>query len=157
LVADLAKQEPLDLRDARYDSYSIHAIDERWTRELLADHPARGALLRLMAEESAYELRQVLIQPQALVLRLRHIHLEDVTAENVRAWLDALFDLLRATENISPARVTALETSLERTNRLNRSKYVWPIVGVTCGFFALMTICILAIVGVLIYFENTGF
>jgi hypothetical protein len=156
LVADLAKKEPLAISDARFDPYSIHALDERWTCALLADPQARGALLRLMDGEPSFMLRQVLIQPQMLVLRLQHILKRDITPQNVRTWLDAMFDLLQVAESLPPPHVSVDEATFESKNRRDRNVSVLLMAVITCGLIALMTIAILAIVGILVYLKNVG-
>ena len=157
LAADLLKREPLQISDPAFDRLALYALDERWARDLLDDPRARELILELTQDETPIEIRQLLFQPQAVHLKLQHTHLDLITPENVNAWTAALVELAELAERLTPAWVTAEESSLEQKSRMERSAFTLPVIGITCGFFALMTICILVITFVLIYLEEGGF
>jgi hypothetical protein len=157
LAADLLKREPLQISDPAFSHLALYALDERWARDFLDDPRARELILQLTRDEYTFEIRQLLFQPQSIHLKLQYTHLDLITPESVNAWTAALIELADIAERLTPARVTAEESGLEQKSRMERSAFVLPVVGVTCGFFALMTICILVITFALIYLEEGGF
>jgi hypothetical protein len=157
LAGDLLERKPLELRDPDTSHLAIYALDERWGRDLLEDHRALEIVLQLTSDESPYEIRQLLVQPNALQLRLQHTRVANITPENARDWMDALLELAGIAEGLMPARVTAEETKLERTSRRDRNAYILPIAGITCGLVAALSVFVLVVSAVLIYLTEGGF
>jgi hypothetical protein len=71
--------------------------------------------------------------------------------------MDDLYELARIAEGLTPPTVTAAESGLEQSSRTDRSKYTWPIVGITCGVFAAMAACVLVISVAVIIFLGSGY
>ena len=156
IAADSLKKETLDISDPGFDHLSIYPLDHRWMRELVTDPQAREIILRLTEEQAAAEIRTLMIQPNALLLQLGYTQIKNITPENVRAWMDDLWELARIADGLHPPTKTAEETEMEHTTRTARSKYTWPIIGITCGVFALMAACMAVIAVIFILFEKSG-
>jgi len=99
VVADLASQEPMDVSETPFEPFKIQALDKGWMQNLLSDPQAQSAVLHLMENETNFELRQILIQSQAFIFRLRHISLGHISGSSVRFWLDDLHNLASIVES----------------------------------------------------------
>jgi len=155
-AASILDKTPLQIEDPAFEHLVIYPLDHNWTANLLADHSVRESVLQLTSEGSATEIRSISVTPEALKFEIRFIHTSHITQESVRAWVNELNRLVRIAESLPPPTVSTEETSLETTNRRNRGKFFWPIIGITCGFFAVLSICILAITALLIMLEESG-
>jgi hypothetical protein len=110
-------RQPMPLADPDFDQLAVYASDEPWTRALLADPAARAAALTLIAAPGANmtfahgragvvehlppgpsEIRRLDIGPKAVMLWLNGMPDQTITPENVRAWLDLLGRVARASE-----------------------------------------------------------
>ena len=156
-AADRLDRDALDIDDPEFEHLVVYPDDQKWAAELFADSQAREAVLRLTKEESAVELRTLSITPNALLLQSRHLHTDYITPEVVRQWVNDLYELARIAQDIYPPEVTTVESKMESASRADRGKFTWPVIGITCGFFAVMTVCILAITAALIFIEESGF
>jgi len=140
-VAGLINRQPVNLNDPELSRLNVFPSDETWTRALLADPVAKGALLRLTSDEGPYELRQVHLQPEAFLLKLYHTDQKRITLENARQWLSDLTTLARIAESL-PAPEKIIEASpLEKSTRVDRNKFILPIFGITCGIVAVLSLC----------------
>jgi hypothetical protein len=140
-VAGLINRRPINLNDPELSRLNIFPVDETWARALVADPVAKAAILRLTADQGPYELRQVLLQPEAFLLRCAHIAQKQITSENAQQWLADLITLARAAEGL-PAPEKIIEASaLEKSTRVDRNKIILPVVGITCGVVALISLC----------------
>lgn len=110
-VAELIDRPPLTLADPALAALSVYALDEEWSRSLLADDMAAGALRRLIVPTgSVFTRQQVIVAPGTVKLVLsgnRRLFGLDVTPEQVRLWLDDLDRLVNAAEELPACRVTA--------------------------------------------------
>jgi len=156
IAADKLEKEILNLGDPGFDHLGIYPLDHRWTRELLTDPRASEIILRLTDEQSAVEIRTLMIQPNALLLQLGHTQIKNITPENVRSWMDDLWELARIAGGLRPPTKTAQESEMEHTTRTERSKYTWPIIGITCGVFALMAACMVGVAAIFVLLEKSG-
>jgi hypothetical protein len=136
---------------------SIFPLDEAWGRELLNDPQARASILRLTAAQPGFEFRTLLFQPEAINFQLNQIHLNNITPENLRAWIYDLLDLIRIAETLFPPSVTTSVSSMERKARLNRSDLTLPILGITCGLFVFFMSIFIVIAFAFIYMNRGGF
>jgi len=120
-LAGLFGRQPLALDDPDLSGLHIFALDEGWTRSLLADPEARTLIRRLMrAGESWALVRQVVLGPGTLRLRLyrsKRLFKYEIAPEEARRWLDDLLALARIAEGLPAPRVTAEESSAERLAR----------------------------------------
>lgn len=156
IAADMVKREVLSVDDPAFEHLVIYPDDRDWATALFADPQARAAILRLTNEDAATELRSLSVTPSALLWQTRYIPMRYIKPEAVRAWVDDLYELARIAQGLHPPGVVAVESSLERTTRSDRSKYTWPIVGITCGVIAIMTVCTTLISILFILLEESG-
>ncbi len=134
-LARLFKREPLSLADPAMDGLIAFALDEDWTRALLARSETPKLLQRLAAFESSFTHRHVLLRPGWIRLHLfgsRNL-LDfnfDITPEQARQWLDDLAALVRIAEGLPAPQVAAEESSAERlaSSIRNRSPYLLPAI-----------------------------
>ncbi|MFH1635567.1 MAG: hypothetical protein ABIG63_16375 [Chloroflexota bacterium] len=157
IAANILDKETLDVGAPGFEHLSIYPLDHRWTRELVTDPQAREIILRLTEEQAAAELRTLVIQPNAVLLQLNHTQIKNITPENVRAWIDDLWELARIADGLYPPTKTAEESKLELTTRTERSKYTWPTIGITCGVFAVMVACMVGVAAIFILLTEGGF
>ena len=157
LAADMTDKKPLPVNDPDFDHLVIYPDDIHWASDLLADPKAREAILRLTDEESAAELRTLSIMPKALLWQSRYNPVRNINPETMRARMDDLYELARIAEGLTPPTVTAAESGIEHTTRTDRSRYTWPIVGITCGVFAAMAACVLVISAAVIIYLESGY
>jgi hypothetical protein len=157
LAADMTNKKPLPVDDPEFEHLAVYPDDRQWAADLFADVQARDAVLRLTDEDTAAELRSLSITPNALLWQSRYIPVRNINAETVRAWINDLYELARIAQGLTPPTVTAVESGLERTTRADRSKYTWPVAGITCGIFAAMAACGIAIAAAVIILSESGF
>lgn len=156
IAAATLQKDTLEVQDSAFDHLAVYPADPHWAGVLLADRAARQAILQLTSEEAATELRALSLTPQALLLQSRFIPLKNITPEVVQTLVAGLTDLARITAGLAPPSQTDQESSLEQKNRMDRGKFTRPIVAITCGFFIIMIICILALSAVLIPLTQSG-
>ncbi len=144
MASSVANRPPLDTGDPAYTFLSIYPHDERWARELLADPNARESILRLTQAPGPFELTNLLVQPEALQLKLYRTQTGRVTPDAVRDWLKDMLTVVRAAEGL-PAPAELLQSSnLERVVRTERGAFSRKVVFVTLAAFGLMFVCMLA-------------
>lgn len=153
-IAGLVNRRPIALDDPGLRHLSVFPLDEAWSRALLADPTARTALLRLTADEGPFELRQVFVQPESLLLRLYRTRQSNITPENVRQWFNDLLTVARAAESLPPPQQTAEASGLERTTRSNRNALLLPALGVVFVLLCGLSVCALVPVAVLLLGEG---
>ena len=156
LAGNLIERDVLELDAPEFEHLAIYSDDPRWAKDLFADHQARETVSRLTNEESAVEVRTLSVTPKALLWQSRYLQMRHINAENVRAWINDLYELVRIAQGLLPPTVTAVESDLERLTRTDRSRYTWPVVGITCGVFAALAGCILAISAFVIILAESG-
>lgn len=152
-VAGLINRTPLPLADPDLARFNVFPLDETWGRAVVLDPTARAALLALLADESALEMRQVVIQPGAILLRRYRGAQTAITPENARQWVNQLLTLARAAENLPPPQQTIEPTPLEEKTRVNRNAFILPAIGITCGLLSMLSLCAFIPVIVLILTE----
>lgn len=157
LAANITNKQALSLDDPEFDDFVIYPDDRHWADEFFADPQAREIILRLIAEDTAVELRTLSITPNALLWQSRYNPLRNINADSVRAWFNDLAELARIALGLRSPSIIAEESDLERTTRTDRSKYTWPIVGITCGIFAALAACIIVISVVFILLAESGY
>jgi len=117
-LARLSGRQPLALDDPDLSGLHILALDEGWTRSLLADPEARRLIRRLMSAGESWALvRQVVLGPGTFLLRLyrsKRLFKYEITPEEARRWLDDLLALARIAEGLPAPSVTDEESSAER-------------------------------------------
>jgi hypothetical protein len=155
-VANILEKVPLSVDDPEFEHLVVYPMDQAWAGKLLANPQARIAIRRLTAEGAETELRSLSVTPQALLLKSRYIPINHITPDLVRNIVNDLYEFARIAEGLTPPTITAEESKIERASRSDRSKFTWPIIGITCGFFAIMTVCILGITAVLIFIDQSG-
>ncbi len=139
------QQQPLDLGDAAYEGLLIYPLDENWSRQLLGDHEARDAIVRLVGKDTP-GVRGLHFSPESIRLQLRHFSRSIITPEAVRQWLDDLLALIEIAEGLPPATQTAEASDWERAGRADRGRFLLPAIGiglllVMCPF--VITACIM--------------
>ena len=156
LAADMTDKKELPIDDPEVEHLVVYPDDIRWASDLFADSQARETILRLIDEDTAAELRTLSITPNALLWQSRYNPVRNINPETVRDWINDLYELARIAQGLTPPAVTAAESGLEHTTRTDRSKYTWPIVGITCGIVAAMAGCIIAISAIVNILAESG-
>jgi len=147
----------LVINDPELAHLGVYPLDERWGNELFGTTNAKAVILRLTSSESSFEFRNLLFQPEAIQLQMNFINLRLITAENLRLWVNDLFDLAGMAESLPAPNVTAAASPMERKTRLNRSDFTLPIMGITCGIIGFFAAIIFIIVIVFINLGKGGF
>jgi len=154
-LARTLNQQPLEIADPNFRNLSASTKDETWTRDLLADPHAREILLRLAQAEGPYELRHVVIQPDALVLRLVRPLMSSLNPANLHGWTDDLLALARIAETLPPPRERLEPSRLERNSRTNRGAFLLPAFGLIVAILAAVVACPLVVIGIVAYLNST--
>lgn len=157
LAADMTDKQALSIDYPEFEELVVYPDDQQWAAALFADPQAREAILRLIDEDTAVELRSLSITPNALLWQSVFNPVGNINPETVSAWIDDLYELSRTAQGLRPPKVTAVESGLEHTTRTDRSKYTWPIIGITCGIVAVMAVCITVISVAVILLTESGF
>lgn len=155
-AANLLDKAPLKLEDPAFDHLVVYPLDRDWSEALLAEPVAREIVLRLTTESSPVDLRSISVTPAAVRFEARYISTSHITPEAVRTWVSDLATLTRLAESLPQPTVQAVESRMESTSRSNRGKFTLPIIAITCGIFTLLSVCILAIVALVIFLEESG-
>ncbi len=153
-AASLGDYETVLSGDPLFHNLSIYALDARWMSEVLADAQARRAARQLMSVSSAYELRQVLIDPESLHLKLRRLPTEEITSENVQRWFDDLFTLLRAAKSVpKPQEITvAMPILSDQATEQHSRTLLFAVAG--CSVLAGLAMCVAASAVAIAIFSN---
>ncbi|RLC57318.1 MAG: hypothetical protein DRI80_15130 [Chloroflexota bacterium] len=128
-LAGWVNRHPLTLADPALGGLRVFALDEAWTRSLLADPRTPGLLQRLIKFEGPFLVRQVQLMPGSLVLRLHYSKRwlafdVEVEPEQARQWFEDLAALADVAEALPPPQVTAEASALEQTLRTRR-RDIW--------------------------------
>jgi hypothetical protein len=157
LASRVINRPELVSSDPELAHLGIYPLDQRWGMDLLANTQAKAAILRLTSAGSDFEIRNLLFQPEALQFQIHRINSRTITAENLRIWVNDLFDLVEIAESLPAPTVTALASAMERTTRLNRSRFALPILGITCGILGFFAAIIIIIIILFINLAKVGF
>jgi hypothetical protein len=125
----LMQQPALDPGDPAYEGLLVYPLDENWSRQLLGDHAARDAIVRLVGKDTP-GVRGLRFDPEAISLVLRHFSLAILTPEAVRQWLDDLLALTEVAEGLPPPAQTAQASDWERAGRSDRGRFLLPALGI---------------------------
>ena len=133
--ARLLNRQPLSLADPALSDMTVFAMDEDWTRSLLANPHMPGRLQRLIHFEGFFTRRNVLLRPGWLRLSLygnRNLFRWDITPEQVQQWFDNLLAVARIAEGLPAPQITDQESEAERMARSirNRSPYLIPAIAI---------------------------
>lgn len=113
--------------DPAYARFVARAADDAWARGLLHHPAAKEALVRLVGDPGG-ELRFVLIEPEAVLLRIAGVSLHALAPEVVRGWAHDLARLAHVAEGLPPP-ARALEAgAFERAARSGRAGIVAVVV-----------------------------
>jgi hypothetical protein len=135
----------------------VYPLDDRWGRDLLEESDSKTLILRLTTSKSSFEFRNLLFQPEAIQLQIHFIDFRTITAENLRIWVNDLFDLAGIAESLPAPSVTAVASPTERKTRLNRSDFALPIMRITCGIFAFFTVILIIITLLFFNLASSGY
>lgn len=157
LASSVINRPELLSNDPELAHLGIYPLDQRWGMDLLANAQAKAAILRLTAAGSDFEIRNLLFQPEALQFQIHRINSRTITAENLRIWVNDLFDLVEIAESLPAPTVTAVASAMERTTRQNRSRFALPILGIACGILGFFAAIIIIIIILFINLAKVGF
>ncbi|MBN2147958.1 MAG: hypothetical protein JW726_11240 [Anaerolineales bacterium] len=157
MAAGMINRPALQTNYPELSQLAIYPIDERWGGELLEHPQARAIIQRLMNSQGSFEIRNLLLQPESIQLKLSRIHLAMINAENVRGWFSDLQELANIAEGLPAPSVTAQPSSLERSSRTDRNTITRWVVISTLLFFGLLLLCSLAIIPLGIWLGSSGY
>ena len=149
-LAQAFGRQPLALDDPALNDLSVFAMDEGWTRLLLAQPEAQTALARLMKASHWAMFRQVHLQPGAFLFKLYRntgMFRYGISPKEGRQWLDDLMTLARVAESLPAPQVTAPASSAEQLARSgSMGKSVLPItIGLIVALLVGIPLCGIAI------------
>ena len=119
VLRQLVGHSEITTRDPSYSHLYVRAADEGWARGVLRHPAAKGAILRLFG--GASDLRFVLIEPEAVLLRIAGVSLHTLSPELVRSWADDLASLAHAAESLPPPARAHEPGAFERAARTGRA------------------------------------
>lgn len=143
-AGNMMNKEPIQIDVPEFEDLILYPEDEPWARGFLEDRVVQKSIRLLMGDDQTVGLRSLQIGPNALSLTLRRVPLRILTAQNIRAWMDAILDLAAASEAQPTPTTTVDESDFVRRSRTERSKAVGPI---AIGILAAVIICPVVFVG----------
>ena len=142
LPASLGDYENVPLNDPLFHNLSIYALDANWMKNLLNDNsPMRQAILQLMRVAVAYEMRQILILPEALKINIRRVSMDQLNRENMNIWMDALHAVLHAIEAAPRPQEITIAIPVEAANPSKRKSLAWLSAGIGCNILLALAVC----------------
>lgn len=154
LASNITKRIPLETGDPALAELAIYPSDPQWCAKLLEDLQVKRILPRLMADQGPFEIRNLLIQPEAVQLSLHHIPVQQITSEAMEHWLNDLVELAQIAERLPEPNQIEVASTVEQRSRLNRSSFTLPAVLITLGFLGLTTLCVFSIAMILLNSEG---
>ncbi len=143
--AGLAGFESITLTDPLFHHLSFCALDANWMNKILDDDAARKAIRTLMRVSGVQELRQISIQPEALNLTIRRIHMDQINRQNVDTWFEELFILLRTLLTAPDPQEITVAIPILQESHLDRKALTILAAGVGFSTLAALSVCIIAI------------
>jgi hypothetical protein len=122
-IASGINRHPLTSTDPALSGLRVFALDEAWTRSLLADRRTPSLLQRLIKFEGTFLVRQVQLLPGSFVLRLhysRKLFGVEIEPDQARQWFEDLAALADIAEALPPPQETAQASPLEQALRTRR-------------------------------------
>ena len=156
LAADINDTHSLPLDNPAFEHLVVYPDDPLWAADLFANLQAQEIILRLMDEDSPSELRILSFTPSALLWQSRYNIVQNISPDNARGWINDLCELAQIARGLRSPKLPSKESSLEHTTRTDRSKFTWPVVGITCGVIAAMIVCIIGISAIVIILAENG-
>jgi hypothetical protein len=157
MAAGLTRRTPLETGDPALAELAIYPSDPQWCAALLSDMQVKRILPRLMADQCSFELRNLILQPEAVQLNMHHIMVRQITPEAVQRWLNDLLELAQIAERLpSPGKIETA-SALEQRNRLNRSSYTLPVVLITLAAIGVMALCAIGVTAAMLLLSQPGF
>lgn len=158
-ISGLVNRQPVGDLIPGYENLHIFGADHSWARGLLNDLPVQAVLLRLVSvgsEAGPFEINQVIFNPEALHFNLYRLNQARITPANVAQWLRDLA-LLAAAVEAQPAPAEELHaTRLEQATRTQADALNTRVAAITCGVFAVMGACFLAVMLLLVLLPSGG-
>jgi hypothetical protein len=142
--------------DADWAQRELFALDEAWSRALLSDPAAKSAILRLTADQGAFELRQFYLRPEALHLNLYRFPQSLLTRQNVQQWMGDLLTTARIAESLPAPQKTEEASGLERDVRTDRNRITLMAWGIALGVMGMMSVCLFGVAGLMFWVVNQG-
>lgn len=102
-LSGLINAKEIKLTDPAFAELAASGHDEQWVRGLLSSE-AREPLLRLLQRVYATEGRNFIVEPGGIRLMIYHTRMALLNAENVRTWFNDLLTVLKAAQELPPAR-----------------------------------------------------
>ena len=149
-MTDRFKGELSRLDQDAPEGLTVLAHDAEWGRWILRDEKAAAMLSDLLRPLGQQEIRGLSIWPGSAMLTLRRLQPQDLTAENVRGWLNLLAAWLERMERLPPTEHPAPENKWDhhlRGDRLGIKRTAYKIV---FGFLLFITMTILGILWLLL-------
>lgn len=141
LASSAMNRPALQTEHPELTGLSIYPIDEHWGRQLLEEPLARSIIQRLMAPGSSFEIRNLLLQPDCIALKLAHTYIGLITPENLRNWFGDMVELAQVAESLPSPSVTAEPSALEQSSRTDRNTITRKVVWITLAVFGVMMLC----------------
>lgn len=105
------------------EGVSVHADDPKWMRRLLARGEAREAVADLL-RESPRTATALFVAPNAVRYMRRFMPLAELSADNMRRWVDRLGDVAAAVDAAGPSGDRREPDQLAEWARTSRDRYL---------------------------------
>jgi hypothetical protein len=146
--SQLFSKEPLQLQDEELGDLMVFALDEEWSRQLLAAGNVPSLLHRLLRFEGPFVRRHVALGPGRLRQRLfgnRNLFRFEIDPEEAAQWVHDLLTLVKTAERLPGPEVPAEETGAERLAASVRQTNPNAIIAVTVAAVLLAFGCAAAV------------
>lgn len=137
----LDSREPLDPPPLEIEGVSFVAYDEAWMQRLFERSAAESAVRALTADDTRSS-SVIHFGPKSIRFSRRFLAIDDVRAENVRAWLGELIRLARAIDEIGPSSDALEPTRLETWARYRRGRFLNKFLIGTATVFVLVQLAL---------------
>lgn len=154
LSANLESFETVVLNNPSFHNLAFYAQDQYWLESILDEEVARQAMRQLMSVSHAYQLRQILIQPEKIKLTIRRLPIDEINTDNISAWIDDLFIILRSAETAPPPQASTVETPLEDQSKVDRKSLTILLAALGCSVLTALLICVGAVTLIVIFLSN---
>lgn len=153
-LAGVFNNDPLELTDLRLVAYAHDAV---WGREFVAQPEVVQTAAALIFEEHPFLFRQVILNPEALMLRLyRSKQIRDFrfTPEQGRRWIEALIRLAEIGEGLPAPGEEIEESGFSEKARQGKLRTGWIAGGIVALLIGIPTCVAVITVLVLLYLDG---
>lgn len=139
-----------------FEELEVHPHELAWAEALLADERALELIPPLARDDLGPERRALILGPESVQLKMRYLPLEDITPDNVYAWVEGLSELARVAEELPEPEEHLEESPMERIARLERGRIAQRVAWIALAVFAVIFAAGLIGIPVFVWFRLAG-